>query len=108
MVFWGARLRFQLHAQSPQVLGFVPADFYSLDIIVTPVWGLYAFVLGVIDVLQAWTFAKVAAHAIKFAERNKATVPPGAYARRFLAAVERQRTTQRPRSAGLFDRSRLG
>lgn len=42
-------LAFNLHVQSPQSLSFVPVDFYVFDLMVTPVWGLYGFMLGVIS-----------------------------------------------------------
>ena len=40
--------------------------------------------IGVIDYLQKWNSAKQAAQAIKSFERNKATVPPPKYGKRFL------------------------
>jgi len=40
--------------------------------------------LGVIDFLQNWTCTKNIAMCIKFAERNKATVPPSEYGARFV------------------------
>ena len=40
--------------------------------------------IGIIDYLQKWNGAKVAARAIKSFERNKATIPPRKYADRFL------------------------
>jgi hypothetical protein len=39
--------------------------------------------LGIIDFLQDWGCAKSCAMCIKFAERNKSTMPPPFYARRF-------------------------
>jgi len=41
------------------------------------------YYIGIIDFLQEWTSAKVAAQAIKFAECDKATVPPPEYGTRF-------------------------
>mmetsp|Transcript_67388 Transcript_67388/g.171026 ORF Transcript_67388/g.171026 Transcript_67388/m.171026 type:complete len:386 (-) Transcript_67388:113-1270(-) len=40
--------------------------------------------IGIIDFLQQWTGAKQIAMCLKFAERNKATIPPAPYAQRFL------------------------
>eukprot|EP01046_Picozoa_sp_COSAG06_P013289 COSAG06_NODE_801_length_12195_cov_106.299934_6_plen_1670_part_00 len=42
-------LAFNLHVQSPESLSFVPVNFYVFDLMVTPVWGLYGFMLGVIS-----------------------------------------------------------
>lgn len=39
--------------------------------------------IGIIDFLQTWTFGKKVAMALKVLERNKATIPPPAYAVRF-------------------------
>ena len=44
-------LGFNLHVQSPETLTFVPVDFYVFDLMVTPVWGLYGFMLGVISTI---------------------------------------------------------
>ena len=52
-------------------------------------WERVELRLGVIDFLSTWGLYKRAAYALKFAERNKATVPPATYAARFLAHVER-------------------
>ena len=41
-------LGFHLNIASPTSLAFVPTDFYVVKAMVTPVWGLYAFMLGVI------------------------------------------------------------
>lgn len=43
--------------------------------------------LGIIDFLQGWTAAKVAAQCVKVMERNKATIPPGPYGDRFALFV---------------------
>jgi len=40
--------------------------------------------LGLIDFLQDWTCGKKCANCLKFAERNKSTVPPDVYGRRCL------------------------
>jgi len=40
--------------------------------------------VGIIDFLQDWTFTKNIAMCIKFLECNKATIPPGWYAARFI------------------------
>mmetsp|Transcript_24066 Transcript_24066/g.42863 ORF Transcript_24066/g.42863 Transcript_24066/m.42863 type:complete len:171 (+) Transcript_24066:647-1159(+) len=40
--------------------------------------------LGIIDFLQDWTCTKNIAMCIKFLECNKATIPPGWYAARFI------------------------
>lgn len=47
-----------------------------------------AVCIGIIDFLQRWNMKKIAARAIKFLECNKATVPPGTYARRFCNHFE--------------------
>ena len=39
-------LAFRLHIKSPDIPG-VPAELYLLDVVVTPVLGLYAFIVGV-------------------------------------------------------------
>jgi len=39
--------------------------------------------IGIIDFLQSWTFGKKVAMYLKVLERNKATIPPAAYAERF-------------------------
>merc|ERR1712176_653940 len=44
--------------------------------------------ISIIDFLQKWTVGKQIARCIKVAERNKATVPPSAYADRFLRHFE--------------------
>lgn len=44
--------------------------------------------VGIIDFLQDWTASKVIANCIKFAECNKATIPPKPYGDRFLNFVE--------------------
>lgn len=44
--------------------------------------------IGIIDFLQKWTCGKRVARCLKFAECNKATVPPGIYAQRFLRHFE--------------------
>lgn len=48
----------------------------------------YVVYLGIIDFLQDWTAAKVAANCIKIAERNKATIPPLPYGDRFAEFVK--------------------
>jgi hypothetical protein len=40
-------LAFHMHIVSPTSLSFVPVNFYVLDLMLTPVWGLYGFILGV-------------------------------------------------------------
>jgi len=49
---------------------------------------LVVVVAGIIDFLQRWTLYKKAARAIKCCEKNKATVPPAAYAHRFCEHFE--------------------
>ena len=44
-------LGFHLDIVSPTSLSFVPKDFYVVRAMVTPVWGLYAFMIGVISSL---------------------------------------------------------
>lgn len=44
--------------------------------------------LSIIDFLQLWTCGKRIARGLKFMECNKATVPPRAYARRFVRHFE--------------------
>lgn len=39
--------------------------------------------VGIIDYLQKWNASKVVANLIKVFERNKATIKPGPYAKRF-------------------------
>lgn len=43
-----------------------------------------AVYIGIIDFLQAWTLSKKIAMALKALERNKATIPPIPYGKRFL------------------------
>lgn len=43
----------------------------------------YVLYVGIIDFLQRWNGSKKAAKAVKFLERNKATVPPRIYGPRF-------------------------
>ena len=42
-------LGYRLHITSPRTLDFVPVDFYVVDLMVSPVWGIYGFMLGVIS-----------------------------------------------------------
>ena len=44
--------------------------------------------VGIIDYLQDWNFMKEVAQCVKFAECNKATIPPKPYGDRFLNFVE--------------------
>ena len=41
-------MRYRLHITSLRTLDFVPVDFY-VDLMVSPVWGIYGFMLGVIS-----------------------------------------------------------
>jgi len=53
---------------------------------------VYLVYIGIIDYLQIWNNAKKVAQCLKFLERNKATIPPLEYGRRFVdhfdAAIE--------------------
>lgn len=51
--------------------------------------GVGLLYLGVIDYLQLWGCGKTAAQCIKVAERNKATIPPVPYGRRFCEHFDR-------------------
>ena len=46
--------------------------------------------LGVIDLLQSWDAAKRMARLVKFAESDKATVPPAKYGKRFLKQFQQR------------------
>jgi len=46
--------------------------------------GTHTTYFGIIDYLQKWNNGKVIAKAVKFSERNKATVPPIRYTKRFV------------------------
>lgn len=41
-------LAFHQDIASPTTLSFLPPGFYDISIIVTPVWGLYGFMFGVV------------------------------------------------------------
>lgn len=51
--------------------------------------GVSLLYLGVIDYLQTWGCGKNVAQCIKVAERNKATIPPVPYGRRFCEHFDR-------------------
>jgi len=55
-----------------------------------PSGGSVVVYVSIIDFLQKWTTGKMVARGVKVFECDKATVPPGAYGRRFCRRLERR------------------
>ena len=78
-------LGFSTHIENPRNFAFIPDGFYVFDAILTPVWGLYAFVMGImLSILLNYIAVQAHRRAVFYAE---AAVAPGSAALIYFPAA---------------------